>query len=131
VIDHDGSYLLGDEENWTDMINLNEVEKTGTLAKDCFWNFAIEWMWPFEGDDAYDTFLGGLAAELDAAEGKTKITFTVEIITVATPSENPEDPGDNPDTGDRAGSMPWIILITLIVLVAVAWLDRRDARRRS
>jgi len=130
VIDHDGSYLLGDEESFADMIRLNEVEKSGTLAKDCFWNFAIEWMWPFEGDDAYDTLLGNLSAEA-YAEGKAKVTFTVEIVTVATRSENPEDPGDNPNTGDRAGSMPWIILIILIVLIAVAWIDRRDARRRS
>ena len=123
VIDHEGNYCLGGESKWVDVLDLSKVEKQGTLAADRYANYTLEWMWPFEGDDEYDTMLGNLATEGD-------LTLTVEINTYATESDDPNDPGDNPpQTGDKAAfDIIWAIIAITVATAAVFAGKKRGGR---
>ena len=96
VVGHEGEYLLGSAEEMVDVLRLEEVRQSGTVAAGNIMPYALNWEWPFELDDAYDTMLGNLAVEED-------LTLTVVIRTTATYSHNPDSPGGiPPQTGDTA-----------------------------
>lgn len=113
--DNDGGYLLGGDNTYEDVIQLNtilledEALGAGRLA-----TYTLDWQWSFEGDDAYDTELGNLAAAGDQ-------TLTIEIRTVATQYEDPEySGGDLPITGDDF-SFLWWLLAALLALFAIRY----------
>ena len=107
VVGHEGEYLLGSAEEMVDVLRLEEVRQSGTVAAGNIMPYALNWEWPFELDDAYDTMLGNLAVEED-------LTLTVVIRTTATYSDNPDNPGGiPPQTGDTA-------LIELYAIMMVA-----------
>ena len=105
VTDRVGNYYLGSEEEMVDVLRLSEVKAEGTIAAGYVRAYTLEWEWPFEQDDAYDTMLGNLAVEED-------ITLTIQIRTTATGSDDPQAPGgDNPVTGDTAKVGMYAILM--------------------
>lgn len=91
VSDYTGRYLCGSEVGYEEVLALNEVSDSGTLRAGYVMPYTLEWEWPYESDDAYDTMLGNLAAEED-------ITLTIVINTLA--SYTPKDDGGIPKTGD-------------------------------
>ena len=94
VTDWQGAYLAGSAEQMDDVMALNAVRQTGTVAAGNVYPYALEWEWPYEsGNDEYDTMLGNLAVEQD-------LTLTVVIRTMAEYSEDPDKPGGTPQTGD-------------------------------
>ncbi len=96
VVGHEGEYLLGSAEKMVDVLRLEEVQQSGTIAAGNIMPYALNWEWPFEGDDVYDTMLGDMAVEED-------LTLTVVIRTTATYSDDPDEPGGlPPQTGDTA-----------------------------
>ena len=76
VVDYEGKYLVGSAESYADVLELNKVSEKGSISAGYIAPYTLQWQWPFEGDDAYDTFLGNLALEED-------ITLTIEIRTTA------------------------------------------------
>ena len=96
VVGHEGEYLLGSAEEMVDVLRLEEVRQSGTVAAGNIMPFSLNWEWPFELDDEYDTMLGNMAVEED-------LTLTVVIRTTASYSEDPDEPGGiPPQTGDTA-----------------------------
>ena len=117
VVDWQGNYLAGSETEKADVLELNSVRQTGTLSGRYVAPYTLEWEWPFEQNDAYDTMLGNLAVEED-------ITLTVVIRTVASCNPDPDAPGGNPQTGDdtpigllvgiMAGSAAALVILLLL-----------------
>lgn len=93
VTDYKGNYLAGSAEGKVDVLELNNVKQSGALTAGYVAPYTLEWEWPFEGDDGYDTMLGNLAVDQD-------ITLTIVIKTVATYCPNPDIIEGNPKTGD-------------------------------
>ena len=121
VLDHTGRYLCGTEGHFEDVLELNQVSDAGTLKPGYVMPYTLQWEWPFEGDDAYDTLLGNLAVAED-------ITLTIVIKTVA--SYTPAEGGGIPQTGDTSQ----ILLYTLMMLcsaVGLLVLYQMDRRRRE
>ena len=107
VTDRQNRYLLGSEEEMADVLQLSQVQEEGTIAAGYVRQYTLEWEWPFEVDDAYDTMLGNLAVEED-------IVLTVQIRTTATGSDDPDAPGgDEPITGDTAKVGLYAILMVV------------------
>lgn len=93
VTDYREEYLLGSGTEMVDVLRLADVDESGTLAVGHVIPYTLEWEWPFEMDDAYDTMLGNLAMDQD-------ITLTIAIRTTAT--YTPDDDSDGiPATGDH------------------------------
>lgn len=109
VCDANDRWLLGSEGEMVEVLRLAEVKESGTLAAGFVRGYTLEWEWPFELDDVYDTMLGNLAVEED-------ITLTIQIRTTATYSDDPQAPGgDNPATGDtgRVGMYAILMVVSL------------------
>lgn len=93
VSDHEGNYLCGSQEAFAPVLELNQVEDSGSLRPGYIMPYTLQWRWPFEGDDTYDTLLGNLAVAQD-------ISLTIVIRTTA--SYTPEGTGGLPQTGDAS-----------------------------
>ena len=93
VFDHKGNYLAGSADAYADVLALNTVADAGTLKPGYVMPYTLQWQWPFEGDDGYDTLLGNLAMDED-------ITLTIVINTTA--SYTPTADGGIPKTGDTS-----------------------------
>lgn len=120
VVDVTGEYHLGGEDEWADVLDLNQVNETATIGAGKTATYTLEWQWPFEGDDDYDTMLGNLAAEED-------LTLTVKINTIAEWCDDPDDPGDAPQTGDYG--LRYLIIALLALIVIVAYYMYKRSRR--
>ena len=96
VYDKYGEYYAGTETEMVDVLALNSVSDSGTLKAGYRMPYTLEWEWPFEEDDAYDTWLGNSAVDED-------ITLTIVINTLAsyTPEPNVSDGDAPPKTGDQ------------------------------
>ena len=116
VCDHSGRYLAGTGDSYADVLELNSVSDAGTLRAGYIMPYTLEWEWPFEEDDAYDTLLGDLAADED-------ITLTIVINTVA--SYTPADDGGIPKTGDTSSIGLMFILMILSAAALIFLLYRR------
>ncbi len=112
VVDAEGEYHLGGEDEWVPLDRLSEMNETATIGAHKTATYTLEWQWPFEGDDnAYDTMIGNLVLE-------EKFVLNIEIGTMAELSPDPDDPGDAPQTGDDGVRYLIIALLALIVIVA-------------
>lgn len=111
LTDHQGSCLVGTREETVDVLALNGVSQSGTLATGYIQPYTLYWEWPFELDDEYDTMLGDLAVGED-------ITLTIVINTTAsyTPAS---EPGGIPQTGDEGqiGLMAGLMIVSLAGLL--------------
>ncbi len=58
-----GDYMLGSEQDYESMYEINGLKQQGELGKNRYARYVLDWQWPFEGNDELDTMLGNLAAE--------------------------------------------------------------------
>ena len=72
LVDYEDHYLVGTADSYADVLKLNSVNITNSLSAGYIAPYSLEWMWPMEGDDAYDTLLGNMA------EGE-ELTLTIVI----------------------------------------------------
>lgn len=118
LLDYQGTYLLGNDEAYTDVLDLNQVNESGSLSAGYIAPYTLQWQWPFEGDDAYDTLLGNMAVDED-------LTLTIVIRTVA---EYGGEGGMPPYTGD-SGMMVWAIVMVAsfagLLLILLLGKDKR------
>lgn len=115
IKDYDGNYLLGGTEAWDDVLRLNEVTDTASLGPNSYANYTLEWQWPFELDDEYDTFLGNLAVEED-------LTLTIVIRTIAT--------AEYVKTGDQTNVNLWVIVMLIALSALIVLLVVYKKRRK-
>ena len=118
VYDHNGDYLAGSSEEHVDILDLTNVSDSGTLQAGYVMPYTLEWQWPFEGDDAYDTMLGDLAVNED-------ITLTIVIKTLA--SYTPSSDEGVPKTGDTSelGFMIFLMFASGTALLYIFFLYTR------
>ena len=102
VVDYTGKYLVGSADSYADVLELNEVSEKGSISAGYIAPYTLQWQWPFEGDDAYDTWLGNMAMEED-------ITLTIVIRTTA---EYGGEGGQPPQTGDNG-----TVMVAAVVMV--------------
>lgn len=122
VTDSADQYLLGSAEEPVEVLRLKEVKDSGTIAAGYVRQYTLEWEWPFEDNDAYDTMLGNAAMDED-------ITLTIQIRTTAEGSSDPNAPGgDVPKTGDdtRVGVYALLMVISLAGILVILLLYRKE-----
>lgn len=113
-------YFLGNNSEWASIHELETVDHSGKLREKNYARYTLEWRWPFEIDDVYDTALGNQAV---------KELLEQEII-IYTYGEGEDIPifdwvtGTGVKTGDAANALLWIGValfcgITLVVVIVV------------
>ena len=117
VVDYEGKYLVGSAESYADVLELNKVSEKGSISAGYIAPYTLQWQWPFEGDDEYDTWLGNMAMEED-------ITLTIVIRTTA---EYGGEGGLPPaQTGDEGIMVAAVIMVgSFAGLLAVLLLPKR------
>jgi len=117
---YDGTYLLGAEDSWADVLELNQVKDEASISVNRYAYYTLEWQWPYEsGDDAYDTLLGNLAVDED-------LTLTIVIKTVATGEDMTTEIHTKPvGSGDDSHLLGWLGLTVAAVLAAVLYIILR------
>jgi len=121
---YDGAHLVGTDEEWEPVLNLNGVSDYATLGVNHYAYYTLDWQWPFEsGNDEYDTMLGNMAVEED-------ITLTIEIDTVAVTSSDPSAGGGLVQTGDTNNWMQYVVTMaaSCMLLILIVWVKRRKAQ---
>lgn len=88
-------YLLGSASAKAPIILLDGIENRGSVGVNKVIPYSLEWEWPFELNDEYDTWLGNLAVDQD-------ITLTIRITTQASYSADPNTDDGIPKTGDES-----------------------------
>lgn len=116
-------WLTRGGEDYTPVMELNQVIENGVLSPDTIADYNLSWKWPFEsGDDELDTMLGDMAVDHD-------ITLTINIYIYARDEFDPEIEGGDPipGTGDNFRIGFWIaaMIISLFAFVAVLANNRR------
>lgn len=105
VRDYKGNYLAGSAKAKAPALELNKVTQQGTLTAGYVAPYTLEWEWPFEGDDTFDTLLGNMAVE-------EEISLTVEINVISTQAEDSPgstkpgstEPGETTPGGSSSGN---------------------------
>lgn len=125
---YDGTYLLGAEDSWADVLELNQVKDEASISVNRYAYYTLEWQWPYEsGDDTYDTLLGNLAVDED-------LTLTIVIKTVATGEDMTTEihRTDRVTTGDSTNLLLWVFLaVGALVLVTVYFVLKKKRVRKQ
>lgn len=120
LFDHNGNYLIGAPDEYEDLSDVNVATGEGSVSSNYIVPYTIEWRWPFEGDDAYDTFLGGFFIETN-----TQVSFVMEVRTYAEKGGE----GGIPDTGDRGLTVPVAAMVLstgALVFLLIPWKRKRE-----
>lgn len=56
-------YFLGNNREWASIHELETADHSGKLHEKNYARYTLEWRWPFEIDDVYDTSLGNQAVQ--------------------------------------------------------------------
>lgn len=62
-----GNYILGDDDNWVSVLELNDVTHFGSIHPSEIYTYHLTWLWTFENGEEgnkYDTFLGNQNGEI-------------------------------------------------------------------
>ncbi len=108
-----GNYVLGAEDTWAPITELESFMTHGTLSEDRYTKYTFQWQWPFEGNDDLDTLIGNLSSEGDGVY----ISLTLNVF--AAEPDDPNAEGGLPNTGDQ---MNLALPIGLMVLSAACML---------
>ncbi len=125
---YDGTWILGDREQHASIPALDAAKDSATLGAGKYTYYTLDWVWPFEGNDALDTLLGDMATDQE-------ITFTIKINTIATESSDPYADGgiSIPNTGDHWNITFWVALMmgSLAIMILLLFLDKKDRRQEN
>ncbi len=124
--DHTKRYLVGSNNTWADLTQLNTVAENGTLGANHYAAYTLEWQWPFEsGNDTFDTMLGNLATDQD-------LTLTIILQVTAEQNPDPNATGGSPKTNDEQPVWPYVILLILsIAAIASLSIILRHGRKEA
>lgn len=121
MLDTDGSYLVGNEDTWVEISELNSILEHATLKKGESVEYVFEWKWEFEsGNDEYDTELGNASVTTD-------IGVIVEFSVHAEANTNVAINGGFMDSG-LGCIVLWGILL-LLLLIAIILLTIRMIKK--
>lgn len=123
MLDADGSYLVGNQDTWVEVKELNSLSEHATLKKGESAEYLFEWKWEFEsGNDAYDT-------ELGAASVTANVGVAVEFSVHAEANMNVAANGGFMASG--LGIIMLLGILLLLLLIAIILLTIRLLKKRK
>lgn len=122
---YDNKWLVGDKDTWVSTPVLDTAYDGGTMAAGKYFYYTLDWEWPFEEDDVYDTATGNLAVTDD-------ISLTIVIKTRAEGNSTITGSGISlPNTGDTSNIVIWgtvfaVSFVSMIIIVFFLLIERRE-----
>ena len=113
---YDNKWIVGDGDSWVFTPDLDKAYDNGTMGAGKYYYYTLDWEWPYEGTNAYDTYLGDKAVDED-------ISLTIVIKTMAAESLDPNaDMGITiPNTGDSSSLVIWgtVAALSLVIIIGI------------
>lgn len=132
MIDADGKYVIGSETSWVRVEDLNKVTDIGTLGRNSYTYYTLQWRWPYENgsdedeinmNDALDTILGNAGVDVNIEVG-------LEVNLYAELNPDPDSPGgvEIPETGDSGFFFLWFVIagVALLLLIILPFIRKRS-----
>lgn len=115
-------YLYGSANGYAPVEKLNASD-SGVLGENKVMPYTLSWQWPFEGDNAHDTWLGT----------QDDVTLTIMIETYASYAPPTADAGGIPKTGDTSHIGMWftVMLGSAAGLMFLLLLMRREGEKHE
>ncbi len=129
-----GIYLVGTENSYADISELVNISNNGGISLDRYSRYTLDWEWPFEGNDDFDTMLGNLVADMDGGgiedgsltveSGVLEVSVEMEVTAV----EDPNASGGAAQTSDNitVAILMMICVFAIFVLVVLLGIYSRD-----
>ena len=132
--DNYGNYVLGDENTWVDIAQLNNLIHKGSIHPGEVFTYYLSWEWIFEvseDQDAYDTYLGN--QEGQEVPG-VSVTLTTESI--ANPVISKHSYHTMHLLGEGMGCcwccwLVWALLLVVVLILFWNWRIRRKLYARE
>lgn len=126
LADSAGNYVIGGSNTWVALHGMQDVFDTGTLGKDCYTYYTLQWRWAFEAEeqDGFDTLLGNVTEE--------PVLCGLEITTFAQENPDPNAQGglSAPQTGDAFRKELWFAVSGASLLVVALLLCCRPGDKK-
>jgi len=109
---YDGLWVVGNLVTFDNVAALDAAEDSAVLGAGKYTYYTLEWQWPFEGDNTFDTLLGNRAVNED-------LTFTIVINTIASGNENANNPSGirPPNTAEESNLVLWVSMSAFSLLM--------------
>ena len=122
------AYVVGTEDTWVDIQVLDSFEESSKLKVKNYAQYTLEWRWPFEVDDDYDTYLGNEAVVKN-------IEQTIIIHTYGETTEGSAWGGlgiGGVQTGDSTMIIGWGALAVVMAVVIILLLrEKKEEKERE
>lgn len=124
--DHYGNYLLGSDDAWVPVDELNEIVHKGGIHQGEVFTYHLSWQWVFdngEESDSYDTYLGN-------GDGAPGVTISVLTESTANPAQEKHAFNMMHLLGEGFGCcwccyLVWILLLVCVLLIIWIWRLRK------
>lgn len=132
LIDARGKYLIGSESTWIRVEDLIGVTDIGTLGRNSYTYYTLQWRWPFErGDDEADVMQNDVLDSIIAnATANVNIEVGLEVNVYAELNPDPDSPGgvEMPETGDSGFFFIWFLVagIALLLLIILPFIKKNS-----
>ncbi len=135
---HGDTWIVGGENEWIHMDELDKVIEDATLPRDKADTYHFEWMWPYEADDEANKLIGNLndtliAADKNdtalgniAADVKADFRLNINLTTVVTPGTVPVYADGTPIMCDFLA----VVISAGLILASGLWLILIIFRRK-
>lgn len=121
------TYVVGADDTWEDITALDSYEDNRTLKAKNYAQYTLEWRWPFEVDDDYDTYLGNEAV---AKNIEQKIIIHTYGEADAAGWGGIGSVGIQ--TGDNAMLLGWSVLaVTMLVVIILLIREKKEEKNRE
>lgn len=123
MLDHNGNYCVGGEDEWVPAEEMDAFTRNTVLAPNSYAQYTLEWRWPYEsGNDELDTKIGKSAI-------KQTIMLEVEVDVVAERASASAPDNGIPYTGDSSNLILWITVAAVsfaALFVLLVFNNRRE-----
>lgn len=136
-VKHGNKYVLGTEDSWLPIAELNTFAHEGSLREKNYAQYTLEWRWPFEReDDVADTYLGDTAVNQVIQQEIIIHTYGEgDPVSIYETVEYPY--GDiiyelfgvnSPKTGDSSKAVLWTALVigSLLLVIVIIMKKRKE-----
>ncbi|MBE7066510.1 MAG: hypothetical protein E7385_03045 [Ruminococcaceae bacterium] len=131
LIDASGKYLIGSESSWERVEDFKGVTDMGTLGRNSYSYYTLQWRWPFERGEGEEVGLNDMLDTIIAnATANVNIEVGLEVNIYAALNPDPDSPGgvEMPETGDSSFFFIWFLVagLALLLLIILPFIKRRS-----
>ena len=133
ILDDYGNYILGDEETWVGIGEMNALAHRGQIHPGEVFTYHVVWQWLFEvsdDQDAYDTYLANQNGQMLPG-----VAVGIETEAVANPKPVKSNAHMMHLLGEGFGCcwccwLVWILLLVMLLLLVRIWFLRRKMNKQ-